>query len=307
MNCKAIKLYIVILGLCLGMVPFTLHSQELDATVTFNTQQLETSFRDRFETLKTDLQEFINGTQWTSAQFSAIEKIKCTFAFTISEMTDADRYKAVLTVQSRRPVFNSNYQTNTFNWLDEHVSFEYTEGQTLTFNEFNLDNELVATVAYYANLLLGIDFDSFSNLGGEAYFRKADGIVSQMQATENNGWRAFADIKNRHAVISALLDDRQKPYREMWYKYHRLGLDQMAQSMDKGRAQISEACESLTKVRAAQSTTPLLSLFISSKLDELINIYSKAPKKEKDEIYKTLSELYPTYTTQLSEIKETSK
>ena len=300
-------LYKFLLGLCLGMVPFGLHAQELDATVSINTQQLEASYRERFETLKNDLQEFINGQQWTNAQFSTIEKIKCTFAITIAEMPGNDNYRASITVQSRRPVYNSNYNTNTFNWQDDYLSFEYTEGQTLTYNEFNLDNDLVATVAFYAYIIIGLDFDSFSAKGGEPYFRKAENIVSQMQSSESKGWKAFADNKNRHAMITALLDDNQSSYRELWYNYHRLGLDQMYQSVDKGRAQISESCKLLSNVRKANAQTPLLSMFIGSKLDELINIYSKAPQNEKDDAFKTLSEDFPTYNNRLSEIKKPSK
>lgn len=302
-----LKSYLTILGLCFCMVPFALHAQELDATVSINTQQLEASFRGRFETLQSDLQEFINGQQWTSAQFSTVEKIKCTFALTIAEMTSGDSYRASLRVQSRRPVFNSNYNTSTLNWQDDNLTFDYTEGQTLVYNEFNLDNELIATVAYYVYLILGLDFDSFSPKGGEPYLRRADNIVSQMQSSDSKGWKAFADNKNRHAVISALLSDSQSAFRDAWYTYHRSGLDQMAQSVDKGRAQVSEACSMLSAVRKADAMTPLLSMFIGSKLDEVINIYSKAPKNEKEDIYKVLSEDFPTYSNRLSEIKNTSK
>lgn len=307
MSLLSSKTYIVILGLCLGMVSFSLQAQELDATVTINAQQIEASFRDRFETLKNDLQEFINGQQWTNAQFSTIEKVKCTFAFTVAEMLEGDAYRTNLTVQSRRPVFNSNYNTNTLNWQDDYVTFEYTEGQTFTFNEFSLDNELIATIAYYVYLILGIDFDSFSPHGGEVYLRKAENIVNQMQSSDSKGWKAFDNNKNRHAVITAMLDEAQSSYRDLWYVYHRSGLDQMAQSMDKGRASITDACKSLGKVRSANAQTPLLSIFISSKLDELVNIYSKAPQTEKEEIYKVLNEEFPTYNSTLRKIRETIK
>ena len=284
------------------MVPFGMYAQELNAKVTFNTQQLETSLRDRFTTLQSDLQEFINGQQWSSAQFSQVEKIRCTFAFTISEMTDNDKYNASLIIQSSRPVYNSSYNTNTLNWQDDNITFTYSEGQTLTFNEFNLDNELIATVAYYVYLILGIDFDSFAPRGGEPFLNRAENIVSQMQNAE--GKSAFADKKNRHAVITAMLSESQSAYRDLWYTYHRSGLDQMAQSADKGRAQISEAISQLGKIREVDVQTPLLSMFISSKLDELINIYSKAPRNEKDEVFATLSEEYPTYISQLEKIKQ---
>ena len=297
-------IYKLILGLCISMVPFDMYAQELNATVTINTRQLEAGLHQRFETLQDDLREFINGRQWTSAQFSQVEKIRCSFALTISEQTDNDKYNASLTVQSSRPVYNSSYSTNMLNWQDDNISFLYTEGQTLTFNEFNLDCELIANIAYYVYLILGIDFDSFAPHGGEPYFRKAESIVSQMQGSESKGWSAFADKLNRHAVITALMSDSQSAFRDLWYAYHRSGLDQMALSAEKGRSQITEACSLLHKIRNVDVQTPLLSLFINAKLDELINIYSKASRQEKVKAYNMLSEEYPTYSIQLEKIRQ---
>jgi len=297
----------VILTLCL-MLSFTPASaQELNATVTINTQQIDASLRDRFETLKESLEEFINGQQWTGAQFTNVEKITCTFALTINEVVQTDVYKVSITVQARRPVYNSTYQTNIINWRDDLVTLPYQEGENLTYNEFNLDNELIATVAYYVYLVLGLDFDSFSNKGGETYLRKCESIVSQMQSSDSNGWKAFDSKTNRHALITALLDQNQQGYREMWYTYHRQGLDQMAQSVDKGRTQISTSLDQLTAVRSADAMTPLLSMFITSKQDELVNIYSEAPMNEKKNIYDKLTDLFPTYSRQLESIKEEYK
>ena len=280
------------------------HAQELNATVTINTQQIDASLRDRFTTLKESLEEFINGQQWTNAQFATAEKITCTFALTINEVASTDVYNASLTVQARRPVYNASYQSTLLNWRDDAVVLPYQEGENLTYNEFNLDNEFIATVAYYCYLLLGIDFDSFSSLGGESYLRKCESIVSQMQSSDSKGWKAFDSKTNRHALITALLEQAQQPYRKLWYTYHRQGLDQMAQSVDKGRAQITAALPDLKEVRSADAMTPLLSLFITAKQDELCNIYSEAPMSEKKSIYDLLTDLFPTYSSQLASIKE---
>ena len=301
----------LIARMCISALIFTsfvtIKAQELEATVTINAQQIEASYRDRFATLQKDLQEFINGQQWTSAQFTSQERIQCTLAITINEIPSADNYKASLTVQARRPVYYSSYQTTTFNWKDDNLAFSYTEGQMFTFNEFNLDNELIAVTAFYIYLILGADFDSFSLKGGETYLRKCESIVSQMQSSESKGWKAFDDKKNRHAVITALLDESQSDFRTLWYNYHRQGLDAMYQSMDKGRAQITQALPLLANVRKASAQTPLLSMFISAKLEELVNIYSEAPMPEKQSIYKTLQDLFPTYTGKLAKIKEEYK
>ncbi len=297
----------VILLLMLISVPAETQAQELNATVTINTQQIDASLRDRFETLKESLEEFINGQQWTGAQFANVEKITCTFALTINEVVQTDVYKVSLTVQARRPVYNATFQTILINWRDDLVTLPYQEGENLTYNEFNLDNELIATVAYYAYLILGLDFDSFSNKGGEPFLRKCESIVSQMQSSDSNGWKAFDSKTNRHALVTALLDQNQQGFREMWYTYHRQGLDQMAQSVDKGRAQVSEALNLLTDVRSADAMTPLLSLFITAKQDDLLGIYSEAPMNEKKSIYDKLTDLFPTYSRQLDKIKEEYK
>lgn len=285
----------------------SIQAQELDATVTVNAEQIEASYRERFNTLQQDLQEFIVGRQWTAAQFANQERIQCTFAFTINEMPASDAYNASLTVQARRPVFYSNYFTSTFNWKDDQVSFSYTEGQTLNFNEFNLDNELLNVTVYYIYLILGSDFDSFSLKGGETYYRKAENMVSQLQSSEGAGWKAFEDKKNRHALVSALLDSEQEAYRQLWYDYHRLGLDAMYQSMDKGRSKVTSAINQLSAIKEADPQSPLLSLFVAIKLDELCNVYSEAPMTEKQQTYKYLQEMFPTYTSRLAPIKNEYK
>ena len=282
-------------------------AQELNATVSINTQQIEASFRSRFETLKESLEEFINGQQWTGTQFASNERIVCTFAITVNEIVSNDVYNVSLTVQARRPVYNASYQSILINWRDDAVVLPYQEGMNLTYNEFNLDNEFIATIAYYCYLVLGLDFESFSPKGGDQYLRKCENIVSQMQSSDSKGWKAFDSKSNRHAVITALLEQNQQGFRDLWYTYHRQGLDQMAQSVDKGRAQITAALPSLVEVRSSDAMTPLLGLFIAAKLDELCNIYSEAPMTEKKSIHEQLTDLYPTYSRQLDVIKEEYK
>ncbi len=270
-------------------------AQELSASVSINTQQIEASFRSRFETLRTDLEEFINGQQWTSAQFARNERIQCTFALTINEIASTDVYKASITVQARRPVYNASYQTILLNWRDDDITLPYQEGQNLNYNEFSLDNELISVVAYYSYLVLALDFESFSPAGGENFLRKCESIVSQMQTSDSKGWKAFDSKTNRHALISALLEQGQQGYRTLWYTYHRQGLDAMAQAVDKGRKQISDALPLLKEVRSSDPMTPLLSLFVNAKQDELKNIYSKVSRQEQKTISDLLSDLFPTY------------
>lgn len=296
-----------IAGLCMMCIAPALCAQELNCTVSINTSQIESAYQERFKTLQTDLEEFINHQQWSSKQFTTVEKINCAMAFTINSIPSTDNYTATLTVQSRRPVYNSNYNSPTLNFKDAEVEFSYTEGQTLTYTEYDLSNELVALTAYYVNLILGLDFDSFSPMGGESFFRTAENIVTQMQSSDSKGWKAFDSKKNRHALITDLLAERNADFRKAWYTYHRQGMDAMYQSIDRGRTQIAAACALMQNVKSATPQSVLMTLFIDAKLDELINIYSKAPQSEKTQVYEMLQEIYPSYTNKLSEIKKTAK
>lgn len=280
-------------------------AQELEATVTINAQQIEAAYQERFETLQNDLTEFINNRAWSEAQFTNVEKIQCTFAFIINSIPSTDHYQASLTIQSRRPVYNSNYFSPLLNLQDGDVSFEFTEGQTLNFNEFNpSESELVAVVVYYIYLILGVDFDSFSPKGGEAFLRKAENIVSQMQSSENKGWKAFDSKRNRHAIITDLLTESHADYRQLWYDYHRRGLDAMHQSVDRGRSEVAKACPLLKNVKSTSPQSVLLTLFIDAKLDEIVNIYSKAPQTEKTEMFDLMRDIFPSYTNRLNDIKK---
>jgi hypothetical protein len=295
---------LTITGLCTLCTAPVVWGQELNCTVSINAQQIEAAYQERFTTLQSDLTEFINQQAWTNKQFAEVEKIQCTMAFVINSIPETDKYSATLTVQSRRPVYNSNYSSTLLNFKDAEVEFNYTEGQTLTFTEYDLSDNLIAVTAYYVYLILGLDFDSFSPQGGEAFLRKAENIVSQMQTADTKGWKAFDSRKNRHAIITDLLAESNADYRQLWYTYHRQGLDAMAQSVDKGRSQVSAACTLLKNVKSASPQSVLLTMFIDAKMDELLNIYSKAPQTDKNQAFETLQGIYPSYTNKLNEIKK---
>lgn len=286
-----------------------LAAQELNAHVTLNVQQIEASYRQRLETMREALEEFINTQQWTEEQYMTNERIECTWAFTILEIPDTDRYKGTLTIQSRRPVYNASYITPILNWNDEEVQFTYTEGMNLNWNEYQAgDQDLLALTAYYAYLILGLDHDTFGQEGGQACYLRAQSIVSQMQtAGDIPGWKAYDKKNNRHAIITELTsqsattsDSKASNFSTLLYYYHREGLDAMAQSADKGRTAISQALPLLKNMKSQNIMSPLLTMFITAKQDELINIYSKAPQNEKREIYELLSDVYPTYSNTLS-------
>lgn len=282
-------------------------TQELKCRVEINSDQIQGTNKQVFTTLKDAIMEFMNNRKWTNAQFAVNERIECTFVLTIKEVPETDRYKAEIQVQSRRPVYNSSYSTTLLNFKDTKFEFTYQEYEPLNFTDQSFDSNLTAVLAFYAYMIIGIDFDSFSPAGGSPYFSQAENIVNMAQSSMESGWKAFEDDRNRHALVMAFTEPRTEAFHQLWYDYHRKGLDEMALSVDKGKSKITACIGMLKEIRDTSPMTILLPLFKDSKLDEVINIYSKSPMQEKEEIYKTLIRLYPTDGSRLEEIKKENR
>lgn len=277
-------------------------SQELNCTVEINSQQIQGTNKSVFETLQTAVTEYFNDRKWTNAQFSPNEKIECRFFMTVKSYED-DHFKGDVQVQLSRPVYNSTYTTTLFNFKDTKVEFDYREGEPLVFNESGMESNLTAILNFYAYMFLALDFDSFSPQGGQPYFDRAATVVQLAQSSGETGWRAFEDTKNRSAVLSAFTDPNTQGMRRLLYDYHRKGLDEMVTSPDKGRAAITASLAEIQNVYKVAPMSVALSLFRDSKLDELVNVYSKAPQTERDEVFNLLTPIYPTDTERLQKIK----
>ncbi|MEZ3521535.1 MAG: DUF4835 family protein [Muribaculaceae bacterium] len=279
-------------------------AQELNCTVTVNSDQINGTNKSVFETLQTALTEYINTTVFTDAQFAANEKIECRFFLTVKEYTD-DVIKGDLQVQSLRPVYNSSYTTTLINFKDTKIEFSYREGEPLVFSLNNMESQLTAIVNFYVYLFLAVDFDSFSPRGGEPYWERLKQIVQMAQSSGETGWKAFEDSKNRSAVLSGFTDPATSGIRDLYYKYHRQGLDQMSVSVDKGRSAVTESLGEVSKIYDVQPMSVMLSMFKDAKLDELVNIYSKAPAEERNKVYNLLEPIYPTeQQTRLDQLKK---
>lgn len=289
----------------LGCISAGLSAQELNARITINSDKVQGTNKQIFTTLQTALMEFVNNKKWTDATFAVNERIDCTMTIIINEMPSDNSFKGEIQVQARRPVYNSTYTTTLLNFRDTQFDFEYVEFEPLEYTENTLNSNLTATVVFYIYTILGLDFDSFSLLGGTAYFQQAQQIVSLAQAQPSwTGWKAFDTDRNRHAVATALTDNTSELFRQMWYTYHRKGLDEMAANADRGRTTIISVLPTLEQIRSARPASVLLQMFLDGKLDEVISIYSKATTQEKQEGYKILSNLYPTEKTRLELLKK---
>lgn len=289
----------------MAALSLTAEAQELRCTVEVNSDKIEGTSKSVFETLQQAIADYFNENRFSNASFSPNERIECRFFLTVNEY-DGDRIKADIQVQLSRPVYNSTYTTTLLNFRDTKVEFDYREGDPLTYNETSFDNNLTAILNYYALLFLAIDFDSFSPEGGQQFYDRAASIVQMAQSSGEIGWRTFEDTKNRSAVLSAYTDGNMQGVRKMLYDYHRKGLDEMVTSPDKGRAVITESLKEIEKVYKVAPMSVALSIFHDSKLDELVNLYSKAPESERTAAYELLQPIYPTDSERLEKIKKGS-
>lgn len=296
---------IIIFSLFVFLTVFRLSAQELNCTVEFNTNQIEGTNRSVFNTLQEAVSDYMNTTTFTPDQFSTNEKIECRMFFTIKEYTEDGIAKGDLQIQATRPVFNSSYTTTLLNFKDSKIDFSYQEGEPLNFTANSMESQLTAILNFYAYLILALDYDSFSPNGGEPYWDRLKQIVQMAQSSGEIGWKAFEDTKNRSAVLSAYTEGRTgEGLRKMLYDYYRLGLDTMAITPDKGRASITESLNAIKDVYSLQPMSVALSMFHDAKLDELVNVYSKAPEEERNKVYNLLSPIYPADGNQLLKIKK---
>lgn len=280
-------------------------SGELNCTVEFNTEKVSNANKEVFNTLKTAVSEYMNTTKWTDAVFGINERIQCKLFFTIATYDDGTgKMTGDLQVQSQRPVYNSSYMTTIINFKDTKIEFLYQENEPLVFSEVDMQSNLTAILNFYAYLIIAMDFDTFSERGGDPYYEHAANVVRMAQSSGETGWKAFEDNKNRSAVLSAYTDKSTSAIRTIMYDYHRQGLDQMVVSVDKGRATITKSLQSLKTIYDAAPMSVCLSMFKDAKLDELVNIYSKANLSEKESVYETLYPLWPAEQTRLEAIKK---
>ena len=269
----------------------TFHSvaQEINARVTVVSTQISSSVDRRvFRTLQMALTDFLNKRKWTQDDYGIQEKIACNFLINLQSSPESNVYKATLTVQAARPIYNSTYQSALINFQDADIAFRYAEFQPIEFNENRVQGteplaaNLTAILAYYVYLILGLDGDSFSPRGGDAWFKKANAIVNAAPDGRNiTGWRPFDGQRNRYWLAENLLNSRYNLIHDAYYSYYRQGLDQIAESDLKGRLGVMAALNALSTLHAENPNLMLYSFFFQGKSDELIGLMKKANPGER--------------------------
>ena len=277
---------------------FSLSAQELKCTVTINSDQIQGSNKQVFNTLKTSIEEYMNQNRWTNMVFAEHEKIECSMLIVVSKVED-NLYTCEMTLQSRRPVYGTTYTTPLLNFKDKAFNFTYQEYDRIEYQQNQFTTNLTAMLAFYCYLIIGHDMDSYQRLGGTPFFQQCEEIVNacqsaSMEGTEQTGWRAFESNRSRYAIINNLLDEAFRKYREYYYTYHRLGLDEMAANVANGRNRIAEGMPVLRDSYRARPTTYVINTFLDAKADEIVDIFKNGTDKEKKNVQEILMDIDPT-------------
>lgn len=289
----------------LGSV-WSVYGQELRCTVTINSDQVQGSNKEMFNTLKQSIEEFVNTSRWTNMTFQEKEKIECNMLLVVKSVEN-DMLNCEFTCQSRRPVYGTSYTTPTLNFKDNNFVFTYQEYDRLDYQQSAFTTNLTALLAYYCYLIIGHDMDSFAKLGGTPYFQACENIVTAAQSAsldnaETAGWKAFESNRNRYALINNLMDEAFKKYRIYYYDYHRHGLDEMVNNVANGRARIAKDIKVLKEAYNARPATYVINAFLDAKSDELVNIFKKGTSEEKKMVYELLMDIDPTRQSTYDEI-----
>ena len=290
------------------LIPFFLSGQELRCNIQLVTQQIQGTNKQIFQTLQTAMYEFMNNRNWTNHVYEYNERIECTILINLTEQLGADEFRGTIQIQSSRPAYNSTYNSTMFNFRDNDLRFRYLEFERLEFNEQTHLSNLTSVLAFYAYIIIGIDYDSFSPEGGSPYFQKAEAIVNNAQNVVEPGWKPYdgARNRNRYWLIKNILDEEYRSIRQFLYRYHRLGLDLMDSKVNEGRAEIAESIRLLQEVYR-QKPDPylfLLQLVFDAKNDEFVNIFSDSFPEEKRRVVEILREIDPANSAKYEKIME---
>lgn len=277
------------------MFPAVLHAQELKCNIQIVTQQIQGTNKQVFETLQSELYEFMNNRVWTNHVFAPEERIECNMLFNITEQLSADEFRGTLQVQSRRPVFNTNYNTVMLNYLDNDIQFRYIEFEPLEFDLNSHISNLTSILAFYAYTILALDYDSFAPEGGEPLWEVVEKIVDNAQNAQEKGWKPIdnSSHRNRYWLVKDFIDPDYAPARQFIYLYHRRGLDVMDEKVDEGRTEIANSLELLQHVYREKPDPFLqpLHLIFDAKSDEIVSVFSESFPEEKNRVYEILNEI----------------
>lgn len=284
---------------------FFLSAQELNCTVTIDAQQVQTQEKQIFNDMKLAFEDFINNQTWTEDNYTEIEKIKCDIVIqlTSSSNIQTGQYSGTAQIQSSRPIFNSEYESTNFYFFDKYINFQYRPGQNIVFNENSYTNNLTALFSFYAYMILGSDYDSYSELGGSKYYQQAQNIINTVPEGVSEGWSSEKGPNNRWGLADQANSPQLESLRKALYSYHRLALDNFATKAKESQQKAKELVFSLQKTRQIVPTSIFIENIFLAKEKEFISIFSELPtQEEKQEIFQALRIANPTNTESYTKI-----
>jgi hypothetical protein len=285
----------ILLSISLLLIIVGIQAQELKCNVQVVSQKIAGSNKQVFETMQSEIFEFMNNRVWTDHVYGIEERIECNLMFNITEQLSADEFRGTLQIQSRRPVFNTNYYTTMFNFVDNDIQFRYIEFEPLEFDLNSHTSNLTSLLAFYAYFIIALDYDSFAFEGGTPFYENAEKIVINAQNTIEKGWKPVDDMshKNRYWLIKDMIDEEYAPVREFYYRYHRHGLDIMESKVAEGRAEIATSMEMLQAVYRDRPDPYMhvLRLVFDAKDDEFVKVFSESFPEEKNRVFAILTEI----------------
>lgn len=283
-----------------------LQAQEFMARVQVDESQVQTQERRVFRDMENAFMRFFNERKWTNDEYGYNEKIQVNIQISLKPNSELGNYQGTLIIQAARPVYNSSYITTTFFFRDNDFNFQYVESQPLDFNQNNFNSNLTSMLAFYANVILGMDYDSFERLGGTPYFERAENIAQvARQSSTMPGWdpaQGGSANRNRAALITSIMNNQLAPLRNIMYDYHRLALDTFIEEPDKSREVVLAGLQSLQEVRKYNPSSILLISFFDAKDDELTNIFTKGDIAVRRKAFELLSTMDPSKAEQYRKI-----
>lgn len=304
---RRIKYYLIIVMIIL---PTAIDAQELNCNVQISAQRIQGSNRQVFESMQRDIYEFLNNTVWTNHVFSYAERIDCSILINLNEQLSADEFRGTIQVQLSRPVFNTTYKSTLLNFIDNSFQFRYVEFQPLEFDPSIYKSSLVSTLAYYTYMILGVDYDSFSLLGGTEFYQVAEKIVSNAQNASDPGWKPYDGSRNRNRywLVKNALDKEYEGIRQFLYDYNINGLDRMESRTAEARTNMVESLKLIQDVfrRKPDPFMYMVQVIVDAKSDELINIFTGAFPEEKSRVVQILTEVDPSNKAKYEKINSSA-
>lgn len=295
----------IVIGIIL-MSGFDLTGQELNLKVIVNAPNINKADPATFVQLEQAMTEFMNTSEWTEDSFEPEERIEGTIQINITEEISVTDFKADLLIQTARPVYNSTYSSPILTIIDKNIVFKYQDNQPIEQSDNAYFDNLSSVLSFYAYLIIGYDYDTFSQNGGDPYFKRAQNVVQSIPSArsgDNSGWEVQGDERNRFNKVDNMFNPRMQSFRSAYYEYHRKGLDMMYENPDRSRAVMASAITAMGQVNQSYPNAVTLQMFADAKRQEIIDVFTVAPKGEKGKVADILMKIDPTRADQYRILK----